>query len=283
MLRVTFDTNVLDLACRPERFPGHPLQPALGRVRDALAAQRIQGFYPVTMLTIEGIMKADRADVFSDTRLEPQPESSSRVPTSTLPDALRQTVGADDIERIEMTLQVTQPGRKPLHPEVVARAKAAHALGIRALKDVPRIGAFKYEDPDGTFYTPLDAGQSLDEWINRTYDIVRAVEARGVGMAQVKALGISLASGDPQKVWFAALDQAADIHAQRAVERAFSEWADADALASHIAYGFDIFCSADVGNSNATNSVLDPTNRAWLTATYGTRFMTFDDLLQHLP
>jgi hypothetical protein len=40
-----------------------------------------------------------------------------------------------------------------------------------------------------------------------------------------------------------------------------------DAVAAHIAYGLDVFCSTDVGNSNATNSVLDPVNRAWLTAT----------------
>lgn len=37
-MHVTFDTNVLDLACRPERFPKDPRQPALGKVRDALRA-----------------------------------------------------------------------------------------------------------------------------------------------------------------------------------------------------------------------------------------------------
>jgi hypothetical protein len=54
-------------------------------------------------------------------------------------------------------------------------------------------------------------------------------------------------------------------------------------VAVHIAYGIDVFCSADVGNSNASNSVLDPVNRAWLTASYGARFMTFEDLAAQLP
>jgi hypothetical protein len=67
------------------------------------------------------------------------------------------------------------------------------------------------------------------------------------------------------------------------MERAFNEWADSDSVAVHVAYVLDIFCSDDVGKSNVTNSVLDPTNRAWLTATYGVRFMTFDDLAASLP
>lgn len=84
-------------------------------------------------------------------------------------------------------------------------------------------------------------------------------------------------------MWFRALDKAADIHEKRAVERAFGEWADGESVAAHVAYGLDVFCSADVGNSNATNSVLDPANRAWLTATYGVRFMTFEELATSLP
>ena len=73
-------------------------------------------------------------------------------------------------------------------------------------------------------------------------------------------------------------EPATDIHEERAVERAFSEWADGDSIAAHIAYGLDIFCSDDVGKSNPTNSVLDPNHRAWLTQIYGVQFMAFEDL-----
>ena len=37
-LRVTFDSNVLDLACRPERFPKDPRQSLMQKVHDALAS-----------------------------------------------------------------------------------------------------------------------------------------------------------------------------------------------------------------------------------------------------
>ena len=277
-LRVTFDTNVLDLVCRPERFPKDPRQPLMRKVNDALASGQIKGFYSVTMLTIEGIMRRDRADVFADTRMVRQPETSQITKNDDLPDHIRRIVGTADLETVTMKFQVVQPDRKPLHPEVIARMAAAKALGVQVLKDVPRIGAFSINDLTGEYYLNRGAGAELTKWLDKVHEVAQAIGDRGLGYAQVKALGQQLAALNPAAAWFECLDQAADIHQSRAVERAFGEWADGDSVAAHVAYGLDVFCSADVGNSNATNSVLDPVNRAWLAATYGVRFMTFEDL-----
>lgn len=282
-LRVTFDTNVLDLACRPERFPKDPRQPLMQKVHDALAKGQIEGFYSVTMLTIEGIMRRDRAEVFAGTRTVMQPETSHITRNSDLPDAIREKVGSGDLETIAMEFRVEQPGRKPPHPEVIARMKAAKALGLKVLKDVPRIGAFHITDPTGKYYLKRGEGAELKAWIDKAHEVAQAIEARGIGFAQVTALGENMAASDPASAWFRSLDQATDVHQERAVERAFGEWADGDSVAVHVAYGLDVFCSADVGNSNAANSVLDPIHRAWLTATYGVRFMTFEDLAANLP
>ena len=282
-LRVTFDTNVLDLACRPERFPKDPRQPLMQKVHDALANGQIEGFYSVTMLTIEGIMRRDRAEVFTGTRTVMQPETSHITKNVDLPDAVRKLVGSGDVETIAIELRVEQPGRKPLHPEVIARLEAAKVLGVKALKDVPRMGAFHITDTTGEYYLNLTEGAELKAWIDKALEVAQAIETRRVGFAQVKALGEGFAASDPAAVWFRSLDQATDVHQKRAVERAFSEWADGDSVAAHVAYGLDVFCSDDVGNSNATNSVLDPVHRAWLTAIYGVRFMTFEDLAASLP
>lgn len=282
-LRVTFDTNVLDLACRPERFPKDPRQPELQKVHAALVTGSIQGFYSVTMLTIEGIARKDRAEVFASTRTKMQSETPSVINNADLPGEVRAKVGGENIEKIAITLIVDQPARKPLHSEVVARAKAAKELGVRALKAVPRIGAYSIDDPDKEFYLSNGEGDALRAWINKAHEVSAAIQNRGLGFSQVKTLGKKMALSNPEEIWFEALRNAKDVHEERAVERAFAEWADGDAIAAHIAYGIDIFCSADVGNSNATNSVLDPVNRAWLTETYGVRFMTFDDLLTSLP
>jgi hypothetical protein len=230
------------------------------------------------MLTIEGIMRQDRADVFAGTRTIRQPQTRHITKNEDLPPPVRQIVGTQDLETITMTLQVAQPDRKPLHPEVAARMAAAKALGVRLLEDVPRIGAFQITDPTREFYLDRGGAAELKTWTNKVHEVARAIEARGLGYAQVKTLGQKLGASDPKSLWYKCLNQATDIHQQRAVERAFSEWADGDSIAAHVAYGLDVFCSADVGNSSATNSILDPVNRAWLTATYGVRFMTFEDL-----
>jgi hypothetical protein len=283
-LRVTVDTNVLDLACRPERFPKDPRQAELAKVHSALKSGVIEGFYSVTMLTVEGIMKKDRAAVFAGTTVTSTAHPTEMTKRSDLPKELADMLGDGDFDVIAtgVTLRASQPQRAPLHPEVVARIQAAKALGVRVLHDVPRIGAFGLTDPTGEYYLDRGEGTALSAWIDKAFAVSREIEARGLGFTQLSTLGVSLASG-PESTWFAALDKAADVHQRRQVERAFAEWADGDSLAAHVAYGIDIFCSADVGKSNATNSVLDPANRAWLSNSYGVRFMTFEDLAATLP
>lgn len=281
-LRVTFDTNVLDLACRPERFPKDPRQTEMAKVNAALKSREIEAFYSVTMLTLEGIMKKDRAAVFAGTRIVSTQHDTKLVKNADLPSEIRAKVGNDDVISTGVTLQVQQPQRQPLHPEVVARITAAKALGIRVLHAVPRIGAFSFNDPNNEFYLHRGDEAHLSAWINKAFAVSHDLESKGLGYAQLKALGVNMAS-DPKEIWYEALNKAPSVHEQRKVERAFAEWADADSVAAHIAYGIDVFCSADVGNSNATNSVLDPENRAWLSATYGVRFMTFEDLAAAIP
>ena len=94
---------------------------------------------------------------------------------------------------------------------------------------------------------------------------------------------LGLAMSDPADAWYQGLTNAKDIHEERAVERAFSEWADGDSIASHVAHGIDVFCTEDIGRSNASPSVLDAANRAWLEATYGVNFMSFDELIATIP
>ena len=282
-LCVTFDTNALDLACRPERSPNDPRQSQMQKVHDALANGQIEGFYSVTMLTIEGIMRRDRVAVFAGTRTVMQPEARQITRNADLSDAIRETVGSEDLETIVMEHRVEQPDRTPLHSEVIARMKAAKDMGFKVLKGVPRIGAFHITDPTEEYFLKQGEGAELTAWIDKAIEVAGAIEARGIGFAQVKRLGKDMATSDPASIWFRSLDQATDVHQKGAVKRAFSEWADGDSVAVHVAYGLDIFCSNDEGKSNAADSVLDSTHRGWLAETYGVRFMTFEDLAANLP
>ena len=281
-LQVTFDSNALELACQPERHPIDPRQPTMQRVHKAIVDGQIEGYYSVTMLTIEGIMRKDRAAVFSGTRIATQPETTKVTKNADLPEAVREMVGDADLESIHIEYRVEQPDRKPLHPQTVARIKAAKMLGLKALCAVPRLGAFHITDPTGEFYLDRGNSQALKAWIDKACEVARAIENRGVGIAQIKKIGFDIRASPGTSTWYRFLDQAADIHKQRAVERAFSEWADGDSIAAHVAYGLDVFCSDDIGKSNVTNSILDSSNRTWLTKCYGVQFMTLEELASKL-
>ena len=278
VLRVTFDTNCVDPVCRPNRFPNDPRQQSMHKVHDALKQGKIEGFYSVTMLTIEDIQRTDRADVFSGTRTVMQPEESKFTKNADLPDALRKEVGTEDLLEVHHEIRVEQPDRKPLHREVVARVRAAKAIGVKVLKAVPRVGAYRIDDPNGDYYLDPGRGCALEAWHDKVCKVARAIEDRSVGMAQIKELGKGLGESGPESLWFESLDRATDIHERRRVERAFAEWADGDSIAAHVAYGIDIFCSDDFGKSNPDGSVLDQDNRAWLSQTYGVQFATIEEL-----
>ena len=113
MTRVTFDTNTLDKACRPERFHKDPKQPIYQKVHDALKVGTIQGVYSVTLLTIEAIKTADRAKVMAGARLEQQPEQIEITKNADLPDAIRQIVGTADVTTVKVVLKAVEPDRPP--------------------------------------------------------------------------------------------------------------------------------------------------------------------------
>ncbi len=279
-LRVTFDTNSLDKACRPERFPKDSHQSLFQTVNAALKSKRIDGFYSVTLLTLEAIQRKDRAAVHASTRVQRQPEQISVTKNADLPSTVREIVGDQDVLTVRQEMRVEQSTRPPLPDEFVRRIQTAKALGLRVLKAPPRIGAFRIDDPAGEYYlSPEQEGRTLGQWIDKVHKVCCEIGARGVGYAQVRALGEKLRlAGDPDETWFRGLAMTNDIHERREVERAFKEWADGDSVASHVAYGLDIFCTGDQGRSNAGASVLDAANRAWLNQTYDVRFMTIEEL-----
>lgn len=280
-MHVTFDSNTLDLACRPERFRKDPRQPGLTKAKAALSNVQIKGYYSVTLLTIEAVMRRDRARVLAGTTLVSRSSEPKLIANANLSPEKKAKVGEAEVIEVTTTLTVDEPDRQPIPEEFVKRIKAAKDLGVKVLQPVPRIGAFRYDDPTGEFYLDIGDDSMLGAWIDKAHEVGRAIESRGCGHSQVKALGLNMSN--LSDAWYQGLTNAKDIHEERAVERAFSEWADGDAIASHIAHGIEVFCTGDVGRSNAGPSVLNAENRAWLTGTYGVKFMTFDELLATLP
>jgi hypothetical protein len=266
-LTVTFDSNTLDRVVRPDRFPKDPLRPAFLKINQALKEERVNGFFSETILTLEGIQKADRADVFDSTVIVTRMTEKASV--------------TGEPARVSVELTVHQPGRKPIHPEVAMRVKAALQLGLRALK-IPRQGAITIEDPHKTFFVQQNKSE-MEQRQQKTFEAARQIEGRGVGMSRVKALAAKFAARDNvTEPWYRSLVRAKDIHEENDVKRAIAEWSDADTMAAHIGYGIQFFCTEDLGRGAVAASILDSANRFWLTQNYGVRFVTLSELAKKL-
>lgn len=263
-IRVTFDTNTLDKAVRPERFPKDILQAEYQKVYDALKIGAIEGFICETIVTCEGIQKKDRAETYGSTKLVSKQEHKTNE-------------DGDDIINISLTPEMSK--LKPLHPEVIRRLQAAFALKIKVL-GAPRIGGLNIDDPNNEIYfqeTPNSAEQSAR--LERQFEAGREIEARGVGFSQLKELAGKFASrANLIEPWFKSLERAIDVHEMNSVNRAVAEWADGDTLAAHIGYGIDFFCTEDAGKSAGARSILDANNQAWLRERFGVKIISMSDL-----
>ena len=259
-LTVTFDTNTFDKVSRPAVYPQDAGHAAMLEVHDALKCRAILGFVCDTTLTLEGIGVDHRATVFGGTIAQ---SSFAQVSDDTF----------------SITIRPEQPDRRPVHPKQAERFRETFALGIRLL-GAPRIGMPRAEDQ---FYA-ADDPEALGERLNRFHDLGRAIESRGLGCARAMALAARLDNGtSPFSPWFQSLGNARDIHETREVARAVAEWADGDSVAAHYGYRNDFFCTLDAGKGESKRgdpAILDATNRAWLSAAHGIKFVTIAELAE---
>ena len=115
--------------------------------------------------------------------------------------------------------------------------------------------------------------------VDRVVLIANAISARRVGFAIAQALGLKFSTrDDAHEMWQQGLSRTRDNHEERQVERAVGEWADGDSIAAHYGYELDLFCTGDFGKSAAGASVLNPSNRKWLSEDFGVQFVTLADL-----
>ena len=249
-MRITFDTNALDKAVRPERCPS---------IYEALIAGSLKGFFSDTIITLEAVENSDRVQVFGNTR------------------SVTEVSRSEDGSRI-ITIRTVEQDRKPLQPGGgnLARVQAALQLGMRALRAPPRVGAPRLSDPQDEIYEPDGSTAQLIECQGRFFAITVAIEARGVGHAKVRALEEKFAKrrGGAKGTWLSSLRFAEDDNERTAVNRAIAEWADGDTVAAHYAYQNDYLCSDDFGG----NSVFNRQNRSWLENTYGIKFVRLSEL-----
>jgi hypothetical protein len=264
-MQVTFDTNTLADVVSPATSQ-RPTGAVDGvAVRTAIQAGTVQGFFCETLITLEGIKNADRSAVFGSTTVNTNYQHG---------------VAPDGNGVTHINMRPEQPARQPLDQRQADRCLAAFGLGMKLL-GAPRVGMVRVDDPDGSRYVAEHDEVQLGQRLDRHNEAVTAIEARGLGCAQAMRIAYEIRADiggyDPFVTY---LGRPRTLAEQRQINRAIAEWADGDSVAAHYGYGIDLFCSEDFGKGASNPSVLDPANRAWLTTTFGIRFVTLGELAQ---
>jgi hypothetical protein len=179
-MRITFDTNSLMDLFLPKPTQRPELQPAAARVRNALADGTLQGFFCESVLTLEGVMKPDRKEVFG----------------------LRQARKPLD----------------PKFGSMIQRAKAFGLRAVRAPKLLGF--GWSWADEDGTLFVPDGSINELIARMDRTNELATAVSRRGFGYARAVTVGRGFADcANPAQpvIWCKGLPHAGRRRVNRAI------------------------------------------------------------------
>jgi hypothetical protein len=244
-MRVTFDSNAWEKVF-------DPADTECAIIRNALAARRFEGFICEAAFRIEAVKKKDRATYFA------QPHFGSRV---------EGIVERDGRPYLHMSFGPEDDHHPGLPPEQAPKLQEALKCGIRLMRASAWMGLpAPQELLDPMIFVP-ETRERANQRVQRQSDVSARIEARGVGKAAFDAAG----------GWNLSPTTPVD---QKRLCKACAEWADGEALAAHVGYGNDVFCTEDFGKGALGPSVFDSVHRAWLTQEFGVQFAKLNQLAE---
>jgi|GEM_PF-1212369 hypothetical protein len=264
-VKVTFDTNTLSGVVDPDQQFGAPDHVAYQAVHAAVKVGQVRGFFSEGVITLDAIGRKEKAAVLGAARFVSEA-------TSTAPNQITITLG---------------PCWKhvDLDPRIRARIETAREMAMRALIGPRRFGDSLVVRGYGEgFYEPYPSGAAFVAAVDATNALDAAIVARGLGRAQVIELAkfFSERDGAAGEWWPQGLERTRNTAESKKVRLAVNEWADGEALAAHLGYGNDLFCTDDRGGDLGDRSVLHPSHRAWLSETHGVTFVNIAELAERL-
>jgi hypothetical protein len=259
VLRVTFDTNTFERIVYPEKFSETP---AYHAINAAIKDGRIRGFFSEAVVALDAYEKDIKVTLLESARFRSEALSTGNR---------------------NITIQIgAQWGMKPpISDKFLDRLRALEVFGMRALIGPRRLGDLHPLSGDLVTY---ERHQSVDELIARgekTNTVDLALSRRGLGRAKVINLGVKFSerNGTSGEWWPLGIRRSRNSTERKKVWEAICEWADGDAIAAHVGYGNDIFCTEDMGSNSGSRSALHPINRAWIGAEFGVVFMSLLELV----
>jgi hypothetical protein len=261
-LKVTFDTNTLKGVVTPGLCVGERDHAAGLAVHEALSSGRIKGFFSEAVVALDALGREDKVDVVGGARIESESHPTGKY-------AVTISVGS-------------RWDRTPINQKFLERLQGALALGMRAMIGPRRFGdSLAVLGFGDDFYEPYANAAELVARGGKANEVDAALARRGLGRARAVQLGLEYSQRDGKdgEWWPQGLGRTRKPAERKKVRDAINEWADGDAVASHVGHGNDLFCTHDSGKSAGPQSALHPTHRIWLKETFGINFVTLQELV----
>lgn len=263
-LKVTVDTNVLTGVVTPDWCKPHADHAACIAAHNGVKFGRIAGYFSESVVTLDVLRKIDKVAVVGGAKIA----SESR---------------SDGPYRVNISVGTRWPSA-PINPISINLISLAQSLGMRALIGPRHLGnSLPAQRGVDLIYEKLVFPADIDR-ANKINEVDLALAQRGLGRSRAVALGVewSKRDGESGETWMQGLGRARNETERRTVHRAVNEWADGDAIAAHVGYGNDFFCTHDKGSGSGRQSALHPSNRLWLQSAYGVEFVTVFELAGRL-
>jgi hypothetical protein len=265
-MKVTFDNSTLKEVVTPDRCVNSRDHAAFVAVHEALKSGRVRGYFGDSILTLDSLGREDKVNVIGSASIESRADSTG-------PYTLTLTIGA----RWNRT--------KPINAIFLARIQAALSLGMRALVGPRRLGdTLSVQGFGDSFYVPNGTPEEFVACATKTNALDQELWRRGIGRGRAVNLGLAWSEreGTAGEWWPKGLGRHRNSAEREEAHKAINEWADGDAVAAHVGYGNDLFCTHDFAGDAGETSVFHCSNRDWLTTAYGLKFVTLPELAEQI-
>jgi len=263
MISVMFDSNVYQWVLSPEDCKIPPYTNDFVKncetVNAALITKKIDGYLSEIIYQMEAIPKKARKDFFA-----------KNMPS---PISFKETEKENGV--VGTTICLGQNNNTfPTDRYIDKYLKKASDLGIRIIRN-SRIGFPRTSIPENMFLN-IENEQEFHTKHNKMGEISDAIEQKMAGIAQI--IGISALNARQGKPWFDGLNKSNNTK----VSKAFSEWADGDAIAACGGYCIDYFCTEDSGKNAGTLSIFSRENKKWLQKEFNIKIINIKELVELL-
>ncbi len=262
ILKVTFDTNVFNKLINLEENEDKTYYETILK---NLKKGDIKGYFSDTFITLEGVRRIDRENIFGSRKVLTKTSNKSKNEIT-----------------ISFGTSMLSPQLNEIH---LHKIQLLTNLGIKGLRGQMYLG-------DNFIVPPtLDIYESTDIDLLIAYRAKMAVvecaiaekcSSTGVHIGKncARELGLSRlkrANRDGE-IWYQGLGLSQNNSESKETQSAIAEWADGDSIIRHIGYGNDYFCTLDNGKSAKAASIFDAEHKKWLNDKFGVKFIIPSDL-----